>query len=165
MWGTLIGLLDGAEPIVGMMDQPFTGERFWSDGTTSFASRNGSPPSLLRTRACPGLGSAVLMTTDPLLFVPGAERQAFEALRAKVQLTRYGGDCYAYALLAMGFVDVIVESGLKPYDIVALIPIVEAAGGKVTEWNGGSAARGGRIVATGDPHRHDEILEVLNATG
>jgi myo-inositol-1(or 4)-monophosphatase len=164
MWGTLIGLLDGPTPIVGMMDQPFTGERFWSDGASSFASRNGSAPSPLRTRQCDGLSSAVLMTTDPLLFPAGPERQAFENLRAKVQLTRYGGDCYAYALLAMGFVDVIVESGLKPYDIVALIPIVEAAGGKVTEWNGGSAARGGRIVATGDPRLHDKVLAVLNAT-
>lgn len=164
MWGTLIGLLDGAAPIVGLMDQPFTGERFWSDGAKSFASRNGGAPVPLRTRTCAGLGSAVLMTTDPLLFSAGAERQAFESLRAKVQLTRYGGDCYAYALLASGFVDIIVESGLKPYDIVALIPIVEAAGGKVTEWNGGSAARGGRIVATGDPRRHDEILDLLNAT-
>jgi myo-inositol-1(or 4)-monophosphatase len=165
MWGTLIGLLDGPTPVVGLMDQPFTGERFWSDGAASYASRNGSAPATLRTRPCAGLDSAVLMTTDPLLFAAGSERQVFENLRAKVQLTRYGGDCYAYALLAMGFVDIIVESGLKPYDIVALIPIVEAAGGKVTEWNGGSAARGGRIVATGDPRRHDEVIAVLNATG
>ena len=163
MWGTLIGLLDGARPIAGLMDQPFTGERFWSDGARSFASRNASTPVPMQTRPCASLGSAVLMTTDPLLFPPGAERVAFENLRAKVQLTRYGGDCYAYALLASGFVDIIVESGLKPYDIVALIPIVEAAGGKVTEWNGGSAARGGRIVATGDPRLHDSVLEQLNS--
>lgn len=164
MWGTLIGLLDGPTPIAGLMDQPFTGERFWSDGAASFASRNGGPAVAMQTRSCAGLDTAVLMTTDPLLFPAGSERQAFENLRAKVQLTRYGGDCYAYALLASGFVDIIVESGLKPYDIVALIPIVEAAGGKVTEWNGGTAARGGRIVATGDPRLHDEILAVLNAT-
>lgn len=164
LWGTLIGLLDGADPIVGLMDQPYTGERFWSDGERSFASRNGSAAQPMRTRACPDVASAVLMTTDPLLFKPGNERMAFENLRSKVRLTRYGGDCYAYALLASGFVDVIVESGLKPYDIVALIPIVEAAGGRLTEWTGGSAAKGGRIVATGDPRLHDQILTELNRT-
>jgi myo-inositol-1(or 4)-monophosphatase len=161
MWGTLIGLLEGAQPVLGVMDQPFTGERFWSDGVQSFASRNGEK-RIMRTRSCDSLSSAVLMTTDPLLFRAGAERTAFENLRAKVRLTRYGGDCYAYALLASGFVDIIVESGLKPYDIVALIPIVEAAGGRVTEWNGGSAAQGGRIVASGDPALHDAVLAELN---
>lgn len=161
MWGTLIGLIEGNQPVLGVMDQPFTGERFWSDGVQSFASRKGDK-RILRTRSCDSLSSAVLMTTDPLLFRAGAERTAFENLRAKVRLTRYGGDCYAYALLASGFVDIIVESGLKPYDIVALIPIVEAAGGRVTEWNGGSAAGGGRIVASGDPTLHDAVLAELN---
>lgn len=162
MWGTLIGLLDGDRPIVGLMDQPFTGERFWSDGERSFARRDGGAARLMRTRACESLASAVLMTTDPQLFRIGDERTAFERLRSKVRLTRYGGDCYAYALLASGFVDVIVECGLKPYDIVALIPIIESAGGRVTEWNGGSAASGGRIVASGDPRLHDQILAELN---
>ncbi len=161
MWGTLIGLLEETEPIVGLMDQPFTGERFWSDGAQSFASRNGTK-RVMRTRSCESLSSAVLMTTDPMLFRAGTERTAFENLRAKMRLTRYGGDCYAYALLASGFVDIIVESGLKPYDIVALIPIIESSGGRVTEWNGGSAAGGGRIVATGDPKLHDEVLAELN---
>ena len=162
MWGTLIGLLDGEQPIVGLMDQPFTGERFWSDGRASFVSRHGAKPTIMRSRSCPGLSSAVLMTTDPQLFPAGSERDAFERLRGKVQLTRYGGDCYAYALLASGFVDIIVETGLKPHDVVALIPIIEAAGGRITEWNGGPAAKGGRILATGDPALHEAILAVLN---
>lgn len=164
MWGTLIGLLDGAEPVVGLMDQPFTGERFWSDGRQSFTSRNGAEPRIMRSRACADLASAVLMTTDPHLFPSGPERDGFENLRSKVRLTRYGGDCYAYALLASGFVDIIVETGLKPYDIVALIPIIEAAGGRVTEWSGGSAAKGGRILATGDPSLHDAVLAILNGS-
>ena len=163
MWGTLIGLLDGSEPIAGLIDQPFTGERFWSDGKDSYVSRSGGPASVMRTRACPALAAAVLMTTDPQLFAPGVEGDGFSRLRSKVQLTRYGGDCYAYALLAMGFVDLIVECGLKPYDIVAVIPIIEAAGGKVTDWSGGPAAKGGRILATGDPRLHDEILATLNS--
>jgi myo-inositol-1(or 4)-monophosphatase len=162
MWGTLIGLLDGEQPIVGLMDQPFTGERFWSDGSVSLVSRHGGEPRVMRSRSCPGLSSAVLMTTDPHLFPAGSEREAFERLRSKVQLTRYGGDCYAYALLASGFVDIIVETGLKPHDVVALIPIIEAAGGRITEWNGGPAAKGGRILATGDPSLHDTVLSLLN---
>ena len=76
-------------------------------------------------------------------------------------MTRYGGDCYAYCLLAAGFIDVIVESGLKPYDVVALIPIIERAGGRVTEWDGGPAAAGGRILATGDKRLHDDVLRTL----
>ena len=96
-----------------------------------------------------------------VLFGAGAERDGFENLKSKVRMIRYGGDCYAYALLASGFVDVIVECGLKPYDIVALIPIIEAAGGRVTDWNGGPAASGGRILACGDRQLHGEILKVL----
>jgi myo-inositol-1(or 4)-monophosphatase len=164
MWGTLIGLLDEGEPVIGVMEQPFTGERFWSDGVRSYMRRHGGEPVVLATRLCPELQSAVLMTTDPLLFAEGGERRAFEAVRSRVRMTRYGGDCYAYALLALGFVDAVVESGLKPYDIVALIPIIEAAGGRVTDWQGGSAAGGGRIVATGDPALHSQILNILGAT-
>jgi myo-inositol-1(or 4)-monophosphatase len=163
MWGTLIGLLDGAEPVIGVMEQPFTGERFWSDGARSYMRRHGGEAVALATRPCPDLPSAVLMTTDPLLFAEGSERDAFRAVRARARMTRYGGDCYAYALLALGFVDAVIESGLKPYDIVALIPIIEAAGGRVTDWRGNSAARGGRIVATGDAALHAQILELLAA--
>lgn len=162
MWGTLIGLLDGGRPVAGLMDQPFTGERFWSDGVRSFARRSGEAARDLRTRNCGGISDAVLMTTDPGLFADGVERTGFEALRAAVRMTRYGGDCYAYALLAMGYVDVIVECGLKPYDIVALIPIIEAAGGIVTDWSGGTAAGGGRIVACGDTTLHGAVLARLN---
>lgn len=161
MWGILIGLLEERVPRLGLLEQPFTGERFWSDGAQSFARRHGGEPRLLRTRPCPRLAEAVLMTTDPLLFSGEAELRAFADVRAQARMTRYGGDCYAYALLASGFVDVIIESGLKPYDIVALIPIIEAAGGRVTDWSGGSAAAGGRILATGDPALHDEALAIL----
>lgn len=161
MWGTLIGLTDGNRPLLGVMDQPFTGERFWSDGAASYTRRGTGEPLRIRTRPCARLAEAVLMTTDPALFAAGAERDGFEALKREVRMIRYGGDCYAYALLASGFVDVIVECGLKSYDIVALIPIIEQAGGRVTDWNGGSAAGGGRILACGDPQLHAEILAVL----
>jgi myo-inositol-1(or 4)-monophosphatase len=82
-------------------------------------------------------------------------------LKAKARMTRYGGDCYGYCLLAAGFVDVVVEAGLKPYDVVALVPIIERAGGRITTWTGAPATAGGRIVASGDARLHDQILTVL----
>ena len=161
LWGTLIGLLDGTRPLVGVMDQPFTGERFWSDGVASYWRHGAGETRRLATRPCARLGDAVLMTTDPALFAADAERTGFEALYRQARMTRFGGDCYAYALLASGFVDIIVECGLKPYDVVALIPIIEAAGGRITDWNGGSAAGGGRILACGDRALHGEVLKIL----
>jgi myo-inositol-1(or 4)-monophosphatase len=161
MWGTLIGLLDGSEALLGLMNQPFTGERFWSGTNAAYMRTGDGKARRLKTRACPGLTDAILSTTHPDLFGEGTESEAFARLRSKARMTRYGGDCYAYCLLAAGFIDVIVESGLKPYDVVALIPIIERAGGRVTEWDGGPAAAGGRILATGDKRLHDEVLRTL----
>ena len=87
---------------------------------------------------------------------------AFLRVKSETRMTRYGGDCYAYCLLAAGFVDVIIETGLKTYDVVALIPIVEKAGGRMTTWDGGPATDGGHIVASGDPALHDKVLKLLN---
>jgi myo-inositol-1(or 4)-monophosphatase len=103
-----------------------------------------------------------MATTDPDLFAEGFERQRFEALRSRVRMTRYSGDCYAYCLLAAGHLDLVVEAGLKPHDIVALIPIVERAGGMITTWDGEPASAGGRIVAAGDADLHAAALEVLS---
>jgi myo-inositol-1(or 4)-monophosphatase len=161
-WGTLIGLLDGPEPLLGVMDQPFTGERFWSGPRSSYARVRGGKARQIRTRACPRLAEATLTTTHPDLLSPGLEAEAFARLKAKARMTRYGGDCYAYCLLASGFVDLVVETGINAFDIVALIPIIERAGGRITTWNGHSAASGGRIVAAGDPKLHAEALRVLN---
>jgi myo-inositol-1(or 4)-monophosphatase len=162
MWGTLIGLLDGAEPILGIMNQPYTGERFWSDGSASFMSAPALPsPTRLATRRCPILRDAVLASTHPDIFAPGPEREAFTRVKTEAKLTRYGGDCYAYCMLAAGFVDVIIETSLQPYDVVALIPIVEHAGGRMTTWSGGSAAGGGQIVACGDPALHAKVIDLL----
>ena len=161
MWGTLIGLLDGSEALLGLMNQPFTGERFWSGTNAAYMRTGDGKARRLKTRACPRLTDAILSTTHPDLFGDGTEIEAFARLRSKARMTRYGGDCYAYCLLAAGFIDVIVESGLKPYDVVALIPIIERAGGRVTEWDGGPAAAGGRILATGDKRLHDEVLRTL----
>ncbi|WP_439817554.1 histidinol-phosphatase [Zavarzinia sp. CC-PAN008] len=157
LWGTLIALNRGGQPFLGIMDQPFLRERF--AGTPQGAWANGRP---IRTRACATLPDAALMTTDPTLF-RGAELEAFQQVRGACRLTRYGGDCYAYCLLAAGHIDLVVEAGLQAYDVQALIPIVEGAGGRMTDWRGGSAAAGGRVVAAGDPRLHAEVLRILSA--
>lgn len=161
MWGTLIGLLDAGRPAFGIMNQPFTRERFWSGEDGAFMRVGDAAPTPIRTRACPNLSDAILSTTHPELFAAGIEADGFARLKNRVRMARYGGDCYGYCLLAAGFVDVIVEAGLKSYDIVALIPIIEKAGGRVTTWDGKPATEGGRIVATGDARLHEQVLAVL----
>jgi histidinol phosphatase-like enzyme (inositol monophosphatase family) len=163
LWGTLIGLMDGDSPLLGLMDQPYTGERFWSDRKATYARNTKGDVNRLRTRACPSIGDAILTTTHPDLFAKGSERKSFMRLKESVRMSRYGGDCYNYALLAAGFVDIVIECGLKSFDIIALIPIVERAGGRVTTWDGKPASNGGRILATGDPELHDKVLAFLNA--
>ncbi len=161
VWGTLIGLLKDGIPALGMMAQPFTGERFSGDGLSARYTGPGGPRAL-KTRACDSLSAAVLSTTTPALF-KGAEREAYLRVEEKVRLVRYGTDCYAYCMVAAGFMDAVVETGLHPYDIVALIPVIEGAGGRVTNWEGGPASAGGRVVAAGDLRLHAEILDALNS--
>ncbi|MGQ0672304.1 MAG: histidinol-phosphatase [Hyphomicrobium sp.] len=161
LWGTLIGLLDNGEPVLGLMDQPFTRERFWSDAASSHLRTGDGRERRLATRPCTGLADAVLTSTDPDLFPPGPDAEAFTRVRRAVRMTRFGGDCYAYCLLAAGFIDLVVECGLKPFDIVALIPIIERAGGRVTTWDGRPATAGGRIVAAGDARVHEQAMALL----
>jgi myo-inositol-1(or 4)-monophosphatase len=159
VWGILIGLLHAGRPVLGMMAQPFTGERFAGDGTRAWYNRRGLSGAL-KTRACARLADAALFTTTPRLFA-GDDLAAYDRVEASVRLARYGLDCYGYCMVAAGHADIVVEAGLKPYDIVALIPIIEGAGGRVTDWEGGSATAGGRIVASGDPRLHTEVLARL----
>ena len=163
LWGTLIGLLDGDEPLLGMMNQPFTGERIWSSRTATYWRTADGRTKRARTRACPKLEHAILTTTSPNLIGAAADRQKFFEIEKRVRLTRYGGDCYGYCLVAGGHVDLLIETGLKPHDVVALIPIIERAGGRMTTWEGGSAAKGGRIVAAGDPTLHAQVVKLLTA--
>lgn len=159
VWGTLIGLLREGSPVMGVMHQPYIGELFRGDGAqASLKTPRGMRP--LHTRPCKTLADAHMMTTDPRLFTP-EEAERFESVRERAKLARYGADCYAYAMLASGHVDCVIESGLKPYDIVALIPIIEGAGGIVTTWDGQSARHGGRIVAAATPQLHEEALSLL----
>ncbi len=160
-WGTLIGLRDGGKTVIGVMNQPFTGERFWAGPKGSFFARDGGRARRLKTRKCAKLTEAIMATTDPLMFARGREKRGFDAVKSKVAMTRFGGDCYAYCMLSAGLVDLVVEASLKPYDVAALIPIVKQAGGVMTNWDGGSAEDGGRILAAGDARIHRQALKLL----
>jgi myo-inositol-1(or 4)-monophosphatase len=158
-WGTLIALTRRGEPIYGMMHQPFTREHFTGDGSAA-RYRGPAGDRALRVRPCASLRDAVLLTTSPLL-MQDADRTAFQRVEQLVRLSRYGGDCYAYCMLAAGHVDLVIETELKPYDVLPLIPIIEGAGGIVTTWDGGRALAGGRIIAAGDKRVHAAAMEAL----
>src|SRR4029078_8005330 len=129
-WGTLIALTRGGEPVYRMSHQPFTRERFSGDGNAA-RYRGPAGDRARRVRRCDKLGDAMLMTTSPLL-MKAADRAAFGQVEPAVKLSRYGGDCYAYCMLAAGHVDLVIETELKPYNIMPLIPIIAGAGGIVT---------------------------------
>ncbi|MFT0862438.1 histidinol-phosphatase [Ancylobacter sp. G4_0304] len=158
-WGTLIGLTRNGEPAYGMMHQPFIGERFYGDGATA-RYRGPAGERRLGVRDCAGLSEALMLTTSPRL-MNLEDRALYGVVEEKVQLARYGGDCYAYCMLAAGHVDLVIETNLKDHDIVPLIPIIEGAGGIVTDWEGGTARKGGRVVAAGDRRVHEQALETL----
>jgi len=159
-WGVLIAASRDDGPVVGVIDQPFIGERFvgtpsgaWTDGPQGRAA--------LRTRAPRPLAQALLLSTFPEVGTE-AERTGFHALASRVRLTRYGLDCYGYALLAAGGVDLVVEAGLHPYDIHAPAGVIAAAGGLVTDWRGRPALAGGRVLAAANPEIHADALAILS---
>src|SRR5262249_4747519 len=147
------------EPVFGTMSQPFIRERFSGDGARAHY-RGPAGPRELRVRACPTLADAVLFTTSPLL-MNASDRDAFELVEGTVRLSRHGGDCYAYGMLAAGHVDLVIETELKPYDVLPLVPIIAGAGGVITSWEGSSPNAGGRILAAGDPRVHAAAMEML----
>jgi myo-inositol-1(or 4)-monophosphatase len=143
------------------MHQPFIGERFSGDsGSAHYSGSTGMRK--LAVRRCASLDDATMFTTSPLLMNP-ADRAAFNRVENAVRLTRYGGDCYSYCMLAAGHLDLVIETELKPYDIAALIPIITGAGGVVTTWEGKPAQNGGRIIAAGDPRVHEAAIKLLTA--
>jgi histidinol phosphatase-like enzyme (inositol monophosphatase family) len=148
VWGTLIGLYQNGRARMGVIDQPFTGERWFADGERSHYRGPGGD-KVLTTSACETISSAILFTTSPHLFQNEDDRRYRE--------------CYAYALLASGHVDLVVENSLKPYDVGALIPVIEQAGGVMTTWDGGRPEMGGYIVAAANAKLHAEALEILNS--
>ena len=160
VWGTLIGLYDNGKPVAGVMDQPFTRERYIAANGTSTLQLSKETVSPLTTGTTASVSQATLMTTSPHLLDNDQDRRYF-CLERQVKLFRYGCDCYAYCLLASGQIDLVVESGLNVYDIAALIPIIENAGGIVTDWQGESAAEGGQILAAANRKIHQEAVEIL----
>ncbi|MGP6086538.1 histidinol-phosphatase [Antarctobacter jejuensis] len=162
-WGVLIGLRDADGPILGLIDQPYMQERFRGGlGLADWSGPHGGGAS--RTRATPALEDAILFTTFPEIGTP-EDRAGFERVAEQVRLVRYGMDCYAYALLAAGQIDLVIEAGLQAYDILAPIAVIEAAGGVVTNWEGGPVHDGGRAVAAANPQLHAAALDLLAKRG
>lgn len=159
-WGVVAALYDGERAVLGGVYQPVTDELFTGDGDKAWCSSEGWERKL-SVRACAGLEEAVLCCTHPDVFADARELGAFHRVKERVRLSRYGGDCYLYCLLAMGCIDLCVEASLKPYDIQGLVPLVRGAGGVITTWDGGAPEHGGRIVAAGDPRVHAEALALL----
>jgi len=168
LWGTLIGLTHEERPLMGMMNQPFTKERFWASPQGAFASWDGySGP--IKTSQTKKLNEAIITSTCPDLFETQEDQAAFNQLREKCRMTRYGGDCYQYCLLAMGNTDLIVETGLQAYDIVPLVPLIAQSGGVITDWQGNSLEHGMKtktvkIIAAATPDLHARALEALQNT-
>lgn len=159
VWGTLIGLAYEGKAIAGLMEQPFTGERWLAVGGRLEHTHNGHPaPAAVSTVT--RLSQARASTTNPDMF-SGPHLAAWTELSARALQVRYGLDCYAYCLLASGHIDLVVEAGLKDVDIAPLIPIIEAAGGVVTTWDGGRAEMGGTCIAAATPQLHQEATGVL----
>lgn len=171
LWGVLIGLAHEGRPILGVIDQPYLGERFtgwhWGDARGAMLDTRAGARAL-SVRRCAKLTDAVIATTDSKLF-NGAEAGGFEQVRATAKLTRYGCDCYAYAMVALGGIDIVIESGLAPWDVAALLPVIEGAGGSITDWRGAPpppaffmrADARTQIIAAGDARPRDEALIAL----
>ncbi len=160
-WGTLIGLAHEGKTFAGVFSQPFIGETFLGlNGAATYIRHEKETPA--RVSGIKHLENAIGFTTTPALFTPG-QRQAFDRLESRLRLSRYGTDCYAFGLLAAGHVDLVVEPGLKIYDIAALIPIVRAAGGVVTSFSGGAPDQGGDIIAAATPELHHRAMDIMNS--
>ncbi|NIJ08356.1 histidinol phosphatase-like enzyme (inositol monophosphatase family) [Sphingomonas vulcanisoli] len=158
LFGTLIALLEAGEPVLGVIDQPIARDR-WLGAKGERTTLNGAPAE---TRACAALAKVHIATTGPSYF-KGDSWAAFERLRGECRDVLWGGDCHNYGLLASGHLDLVVEAGLKLYDFAALVPVVEGAGGRMTDWNGKplGAESDGRVIAAGDPGLIEAAVEVL----
>lgn len=158
LWGTLLALLHHGRPVLGMIDAPFTRERWLASGSAA-AQCNDQP---IRTSGCTQLAQARIYTTSPDAF-SAADWLRYDALSKRAALRRFGGDCYSYGQLASGHVDLIVESSLQPYDYLALVRIIENAGGVITDWQGRALGikSDGRVIAAATPALHAEALAQL----
>jgi myo-inositol-1(or 4)-monophosphatase len=161
-WGILLGLTMNQTCLAGVMHQPYLGETFMGVPGRASMRRDGKE-TVLRTSDTSDVGSAVLYCTHPSMFPDPKVADRFERVASASRMMRFGGDCYSYCLLAHGLIDLVVEAGLQPYDIVPLIAIVEGAGGIVTNWQGESAMAGGRVIAAANASLHQQALDLLNS--
>jgi myo-inositol-1(or 4)-monophosphatase len=161
-WGSLIALEKDGAPVLGILDQPVLGERFVGvNGRSHLVSGEARTP--LHVRACAGLKDAILCATDPSAYMSATQQASFERVKAASRLTRYHGDCYIFAMLAMGFVDVIVEGAFKHWDVAALFPLVQGAGGLITNWQGQPWRDGDALLASGDARVHEEAIKLIKS--
>lgn len=161
-WGSLIALEEDGRPALGVLDQPVLGERFVGANGKTELFQNGSV-ARLQTRRCANLSDAILCATHPDAFSAPGEALSFRRVQKAVRMSRWGGDCYIFGAMVLGFVDLIVESMFHRWDVAALVPIVEGAGGVITNWQGGTCYEGGQVIAAGDPRVHAEAMKLLNA--
>jgi myo-inositol-1(or 4)-monophosphatase len=159
-WGSLIALEENERPVLGILDQPVLGERFIGVNGHAALHQDGQV-TRLRVRECADIADAILCVTDPTAYFKPEQQAAFARVKAAARLTRYGGDCYLFALLALGFVDIIIEANFNRWDIAALMPLVEGAGGVVTSWDGGDCRDGKTILACGDRRMHAAAIKLL----
>ncbi|MFL5238352.1 MAG: histidinol-phosphatase [Rhizomicrobium sp.] len=159
-WGTLIALEEGGKPVLGVIDQPVLGERFVGANRQTHMRAEGEDLRL-QVRPCADLSEAILCATHPTAYFTPHEREAFARIEPRVRMTRFGGDSYLFVALALGFVDLIAESAFKRWDVAALIPIVEGAGGVISNWQSGSCTTGGQILAAGDVRVHKAAMQLL----
>lgn len=164
LWGTLIALCVEGTPVLGVIDQPYLSERFigldW-DGRREATFRHHNTTKPIATSPCAKLEDATIVTTDPALFTDPGERTAYNAVESACKLARYSTDCYGYGLLAAGQIDLVIESGLSDYDYKALLPVIRAAGGTVTDWAGNDNITSGQVVAAATPALHQAALTHL----
>jgi myo-inositol-1(or 4)-monophosphatase len=160
-WGILLGLVVGGKAVGGIMHQPFTGETFMADPQAASRLLHLGEARTLRASRRTDLADAILYSTDPLMLARGGIADGFERLAAACRLRRWGGDCYAFALVALGSIDIVVEGSLAPYDIVPLIAIIESAGGVITDLEGRPPLAGGNVIAAGNPALHAQALRFL----
>lgn len=161
-WGVLLGLLHNDKPYLGVMVQPFLDEVFVGDGQYASYMRGGES-SETHTRQTLDLSDATFATTDPRLFKKWGDQRVLERIESSVRLVRYGTDCYQYAMVALGQLDLVVENVLKPWDILPLVPIVRGAGGVISNWHGGDDLSEGYVVASANQTIHDQVLERIRA--
>ena len=159
-WGSLIALEHDGVAVLGILDQPVLGERFLGfNGRSVLLAGDTRTP--MKVRECPSLGDAILCATDPSSYMSPNQQAAFARVKAAVRMTRHHGDCYIFAMLAMGFVDMVIEGPLKRWDVAALIPIVEGAGGVITGWDGAPCRDGEAVLACGDKRIHQQAIALL----